>query len=380
MGAAADSELVARYRRSGLVIFGKTNTPEFGIVTTTEPQLFGPTKNPWNRVYSSGGSSGGAAAAVASGMVPAAHGNDGGGSIRIPASCCGLFGLKPARARTPMGPDVGEGWGGMAVSHAITRTVCDSAALLDATAGPDVGDPYWAPPPARPFRDEVGVDPGRLRIAVCAEPGNGSPVDAECKEAVAVAAKLCTSLGHVVDEAPPEIDVRGLMEAQGMIVSSSTFMLLEMRAGFFGREPKAGGVEVYTWRVATYGSQVRAVDYARSMIAVHRAGRAVARFLTHWDVLLTTTMCRPPYRLKELDTMSDDVEAFTKLLWGAIAFTSLFNASGSPAMSVPLHWSRNGLPVGVQFVSGFGEEACLLRLAAQLEAAQTWADRRPPRG
>jgi len=374
-----DSELVARYRRSGLVIFGKTNTPEFGIVPTTEPLLFGPTNNPWNRAYSPGGSSGGAAAAVAIGMVPAAHGNDGGGSIRIPASCCGLFGLKPTRARTPMGPDVGEGWGGMAVSHAITRTVRDSAALLDATAGPDVGDPYWAPPPARPFRDEVGVDPGRLRIAVCTEPWNGSPVDAECKEAVAAAAKLCTGLGHFVDEARPEIDVRGLMEAQRMIVSSSTRMLLEMRAGFFGREPKADDVEAYTWRVATYGNQVRAVDYARSMIAVHRAGRSVARFLTHWDVLLTPTMCRPPYRLKELDTMSDDVEAFTKLLWGAIAFTSLFNASGSPAMSVPLHWSRDGLPVGVQFVSGFGEEARLFRLAAQLETAQPWADRRPPR-
>jgi amidase len=374
-----DSELVARYRRSGLVIFGKTNTPEFGIVPTTEPQLFGPTKNPWNRAYSPGGSSGGAAAAVASGMVPAAHGNDGGGSIRIPASCCGLFGLKPTRARTPMGPDVGEGWGGMAVSHAITRTVRDSAALLDGTAGPDVGDPYWAPPPARPFLDEVGVDPGRLRIAVCTEPWIGSPVDVECKEAVAAAAKLCANLGHVVDEARPEIDVRGLMEAQRMIVSSSTRMVLEMRAGFLGREPKPEDVEKYTWRVATYGSQVRAVDYARSTIAIHRAGRAVARFFRSWDVLLTPTMCRPPYRLKELDTMSDDVEAFTKVLWSAIAFTSLFNASGSPAMSVPLHWSRDGLPVGVQFVSGFGEEARLFRLAAQLEAVQPWAERRPPR-
>ena len=373
-----DSELVARYRRSGLVIFGKTNTPEFGIAPTTEPQLFGPTKNPWNLGYSPGGSSGGAAAAVACGMVPAAHGNDGGGSIRIPASCCGLFGLKPTRARTPMGPDVGEGWGGLAVSHAITRTVCDSAALLDVTAGPDVGDPYWAPPPTRPFLDEVGVDPGRLRIAVCTEPWNGSLVDAECKEAVAAAAKLCAGLGHVVDEARPEIDAHALGEAQRMIVSSSTRMVLEMRAAFSGREPKADDVEAYTWRVATYGSQLRAVDYARSTIAVHRAGRAVARFFTRWDVLLTPTMCRPPYRLKELDTMSDNAEAFTTLLLGAIAFTSLFNASGSPAMSVPLHWSRDGLPIGVQFVSGFGEEARLLRLAAQLETAQPWADRRPP--
>src|SRR5262249_6944060 len=373
-----DSELVARYRRSGLVICGKTNTPEFGISPTTEPQLFGPTRNPWNLDYSPGGSSGGAAAAVASSMAPAAHGNDGGGSIRIPASCCGLFGLKPTRARTPMGPDVGGGWGGLSVSHAITRTVRDSAALLDATAGPDVGDPYWAPPPARPFLDEVGMDPGRLRIAVCTEPWNASPVDAECKEAVAAAAKLCTDLGHGVDEARPEIDAPALNEAQRRRVSPSIRMVLEMRAGFFGREPKADEVEKYTWRVATLGSQVRAADYARSTVVVHRAGRAVARFFTRWDVLLTPTLCRLPYRLKELDTMDDDVEAFTKLLFAGIGFTSLFNGGGSPAMSVPLHWSRDGLPVGVQFVSGFGEEGRLLRLAAQLEAAQPWAERRPP--
>ncbi len=374
-----DSELVARYRRSGLVIFGKTNTPEFGLVSTTEPQLFGPTKNPWNLAYSAGGSSGGAAAAIATGMVPAAHANDGGGSIRIPASCCGLFGLKPTRARNPMGPDVGEGWGGLSVGHVITRTVRDSAALLDATSGPDVGDPYWAPLPARPFLDEVGVDPGRLRIAVCTEPWNGWPVDAACKEAVAAAAKLCAGLGHIVDEARPEIDVRALGEAQRLIVSASTRMVLEMRAAALGREPKPDDVEKHTWRVAAYGSEARAADYARSTLAIHRAGRAVGRFFTRWDVLLTPTMCRPPHRLNELDTMTDDVEQFAKVLYGTIAFTSLFNASGSPAMSVPLHWTSDGFPIGVQFVSGFGEEARLFRVAAQLEAAQPWAERRPPR-
>jgi amidase/6-aminohexanoate-cyclic-dimer hydrolase len=374
-----DSELVARYRRSGLVIFGKTNTPEFGLVTTTEPQLFGPAKNPWNLAYSTGGSSGGAAAAVAAGMVPAAHANDGGGSIRVPASCCGLFGLKPTRARNPSGPDVGEGWGGLSVSHVITRTVRDSAALLDATSGPDVGDPYWAPPPERPFLHEVGTDPGRLRIAVCTEPWNGQPVDGECKEAVGGAAKLCASLGHIVDEARPEIDARALLDAQRVIVSASTRMVLEMRAAFLGREPRADDVEKYTWRVAAYGNEVRAADYARSMLAIHRAGRAVARFFTRWDVLLTPTMCRPPLRLGELDTMSDDAEQLRNMLFRTIAFTSLFNASGSPAMSVPLHWSRHGLPVGVQFVTGFGEEARLLRLGAQLEAAQPWTERRPPR-
>jgi amidase len=372
-----DSEIVARYRKCGLVIFGKTNTPELGLAPTTEPQLFGATKNPWNLAYSAGGSSGGAAAAVAAGMVPAAHSSDGGGSIRIPASCCGLFGMKPTRARNPMGPDVGEGWGGQSASHVITRTVRDSAALLDATSGPDVGDPYWAPPPARPFLHEVGVDPGRLRIAVCTEPWNGWAVDAECKEAVASAAKLCGELGHTVDEARPEIEARALGDAQRVIVAASVRMVLEMRAAALGRELRPDDVEKNTWRTAAYGADVKGFEYPRAMLAIHRAGRAVARFFTRWDVLLTPTMCRPPHRLGELDTMSDDVEKFRSVLYGTIAFTSLFNASGSPAMSVPLHWTRDGLPVGVQFVANFGDEARLFRLASQLEAAQPWGDRRP---
>jgi len=372
-----DSELVARYRRCGLMIFGKTNTPEFGLAPTTEPRLFGATKNPWNLAYSPGGSSGGAAAAVAAGMVPAAHGNDGGGSIRIPASACGLFGLKPTRARNPTGPDVGEGWGGQSASHVISRSVRDSAALLDATAGPDVGDPYWAPPPSRSFLDEVGADCGRLRIAVCTEPWNGYPVHAECRDAVLASAKLCERLGHVVGEARPKIEPTALLEAQYTVVAANTRALIEARAAGLGREVRPDDVEKHTWRTAAWAQGRSAADYARSINALHRAGRAVGRFFTSWDVLLTPTMCRPPLRLGELDTMSDDADGYRKVLMGTIAFTSLFNSAGTPAMSVPLAWTADGLPIGVHFVAGFGEEARLFRLGAQLEAAQPWNGRRP---
>jgi amidase/6-aminohexanoate-cyclic-dimer hydrolase len=255
--------------------------------------------------------------------------------------------------------------------------VRDSAALLDATAGPDVGDPYWAPPPARPFLAEVGADPGRLRVAVCTTPWNGSPVDPECRDGVAAAAKLCASLGHTVDEARPDVDWASLREAQRVVVAANVRNTMELRARALGRELSPDDVEKMTWRTAAYGREASAADYARSIQALHRAGRAVGRFFTRHDVLLTPTMCRPPHRLGELDTMTDDVDRYVQMLAGHIAFTSLFNAAGTPAMSVPLHWTKDGLPVGVHFVAGFGDEARLFRLAAQLEAAQPWADRRP---
>jgi amidase len=373
-----DSEITARLRRAGLVIFGKTNTPELGLAASTEPRLFGPTRNPWNPAHSSGGSSGGSAAAVAAGMVPMAHATDGGGSIRIPASCCGLFGLKPTRARNPMGPDAGEGWGGASVGHAVTRTVRDSAALLDATSGPDVGDPYWAPPPARPFLDEVGRDPGRLRIALTTRPWNGQPVDPECAEAATAAARLCERLGHHVEEATPGVDARLLGEASLIIVSANIRAALEARAATLGRELAAGDVERLTWARAMNGHTARAADYARSIGVIHRTGRVVARFFTRYDILLSPTMCRPPYPLGVLDLMTEDVERYTQAILGAIGFTSLFNSAGCPAMSVPLSWSRAGLPIGVQFAAPFGDEATLFRLGAQLETAQPWATRRPP--
>lgn len=373
-----DSEITARLRRAGLVIFGKTNTPELGISTSTEPCMFGPTRNPWHLRYSAGGSSGGAAAAVASGMVPMAHATDGGGSIRIPASCCGVFGLKPTRARNPMGPDLGEGWSGASVGHAVTRTVRDSAALLDATSGPDLGDPYWAPPPARSFLAEVGQDPGRLRIALATRPWNGQPVDPECAQAATAAAGLCAELGHRVEEATPDIDAAALGSAMRIIVGGHVRALLDARAAALGREVTHEDVEKVTWARATDGLRATAADYARSVIVMHRTGRAVARFFTRYDILLTPTMCRPPHRLGALNMMTDDLDGFMAVLASTIAFTSLFNASGNPAMSVPLAWSREGLPIGVQFAAPFGDEARLLRLGAQLEAARPWASRCPP--
>src|SRR6266545_165970 len=273
-----DSEITARLRRAGLVIFGKTNTPEMGLAASAEPRLFGTTRNPWKLGHSAGGSSGGSAAAVAAGMVPMAHATDGGGSIRIPASCCGLFGLKPTRARTPMGPDAGEGWGGASVGHAVTRTVRDSAALLDATSGPDVGDPYSAPPPTRPFLDEVGRDPGRLRIALTTRPWNGQDVDPECAEAARAAARLCERLGHRVEEARPDVDAGALGAASRIVVSANIRATLEARAAALGRELGPADVERITWARAAEGRASTAADYARSIGVMHRAGRVVARF------------------------------------------------------------------------------------------------------
>jgi Asp-tRNA(Asn)/Glu-tRNA(Gln) amidotransferase A subunit family amidase len=372
-----DSTMTLRLKQAGLVICAKTNTPEFGQATSTEPVLFGPTRNPWNLTFSTGGSSGGAAAAVASGMVPMAHATDGGGSIRIPASCCGLFGLKPTRARTPYGPDLGEGWSGASVGHAVTRTVRDSAALLDVTAGPDVGDPYWAPPPARPFLEEVGLDPGRLRIALCTASFNGSPVDPVCLDAANDAARLCQSLGHSVEEARPQVNEEELREAQRIIVISNIRNTLDARARAVGKSWTEQNVERMTYISAKGVDSVSGADYARSVQAIHRAGRQVGRFFESYDVLLTPTMACAPLPLGQPDMMATDVEVFRVPLMRTIGFTSLFNAAGNPAMSVPLYWNDAGLPIGIQFASRFGDEATLLRLAAQMEKARPWAGRRP---
>jgi amidase len=373
-----DSEIVLRLKRAGLVIFGKTNTSELGLLTSVEPELFGATRNPWARDHSAGGSSGGAAAAVAAGMVPMAHASDGGGSIRIPASCCGLFGLKPTRARTPMGPDLGEGWSGASVGHAVTRTVRDSAALLDATAGPDIGDPYWAPPPSRSFLAEVGADPGRLKIALATRPFSGRPVDAECVAAAAAAARLCESLGHHVSEAAPELDEAARSDASRVIVAAQTLATLEARAQALGRELRPDDVEALTWATAGYGRALQAGAYVKAIRTMHQVGRAIGRFFAGFDVLITPTLPDPPYKLGVIAASNSDRSSVVKALLASIAFTSPFNTSGTPAMSVPLSWSAKGLPIGVQFAAGFGGEATLFRLAAQLEKAQPWANRRPP--
>jgi amidase len=373
-----DSTMVTRHLAAGLNIFGRSASPELGLATSTEPAMFGPCRNPWNLAHSAGGSSGGAAAAVAARILPMAHATDGGGSIRIPASACGLFGLKPTRARNPSGPDAGEGWGGLAVGHCISVSVRDSAALLDATSGPDTGDPYWAPPPAGKFLDEVGRPPGNLRIALCTNPWNGQPVDPECRLAAEDAAKLCESLGHHVIEARPEFDFAPLREAQRIVVSANTRAGLVARATALGRTLVPADVEPMTWMVAELAREYSAAHYANATTTIHRIGRVVARFFTTHDILLTPTTCTPPPALGVVSPANPDNGAYMTAIDRAIGFTALFNMAGNPAMSVPLHWTPSGLPVGVQFAARFGDEATLFRLAAQLEAARPWKDRRPP--
>ncbi len=373
-----DSTLTERLKAAGLVILGKTNTPEFGISAGTEPATFGATKNPWNTEHSAGGSSGGAAAAVAAGMVPAAHATDGGGSIRIPASCCGLFGLKPTRARNPMGPDVGEGWSGLAGGHAVTRSVRDSAVLLDATHGPAPGDPYHAPAPARPFRQEAGTDPGRLRIALTTEDPAGGAVDRACVAAAEDAAKLCEDLGHTVEQAAPDYDPTAMRWAMHVIIAGNLHNAISMREQALGRERRADEVERITAIWADEGATLSAGSYARAIQIVHGIGRRFGAFFESHDILLSPTLATPPVPLGTFDMMSEDLSSYNTALFAHIPFTPPFNLSGCPAMSVPLHWTEDGLPVGVQFGAGFGNEAVLFRLAGQLEAARPWRDRRPP--
>lgn len=373
-----DSTIVHRYRVAGLNTFGKSASPEMGITASTEPAMFGACRNPWNLAHSSGGSSGGAAAAVAARILPLAHATDGGGSIRIPASACGLFGLKPTRARNPSGPDVGEGWGGQSVGHCVSISVRDSAALLDISHGPDVGDPYFAPPPAGPYLAEVDRDPGKLRIALCTAPWNGEPVDPDCRQAAEDAARLCESLGHHVTVARPEINAGQFRDAARILVAANVLNTLSNRAAAIGKTFGPEDVEPITWSLAESAKKYGAADYANAINVIHHAGRLVARFFTHHDILLTPSMCTPPWPLGVLSLSAKDTDAFGVAINRSIAFTSLFNATGNPAMSVPLHWTAQGLPVGVQFVAPFGDEAMLFRLAAQLEAAKPWKDKRPP--
>ena len=367
-----DSELVARFKRAGLISVGKTNAPEFGILPTTEPQLFGPCRNPWNTDHTTGGSSGGSAAAVAAGMVPMAHANDGGGSIRIPAACCGVFGLKPTRARNPLGPDFGDLLSGLVAEHAITRSVRDSAALLDATAGPDVGDPYWAPPPERPYLQEVGTDPGRLRIAFTTTAVTDVTVHADCVQAVEDAAKLCSELGHVLEDITLPLNAEMLFSAFSVLWSTGV-----------GSTIKALGasrdqVEPLTWALKEMNDQYSATDYVLAIQTLQSVSREIARFFQNYDVLLTPTLAEPPLPLGSFDSPPDNpMHGFYRS--GTFAcFTPLCNITGQPGMSLPLFWNAENLPVGTHFIGRFGDEATLFRLAAQLEAARPWAERRPP--
>ena len=371
----ADSEQVTRLKAAGLVIFGKTNTCELGMSLTCEPQLHGPTRNPWDLSRISGGSSGGAAAAVGARMVPMAHATDGFGSIRAPAACCGLVGLKPTRARGTLAPYAGEGLGGLAVEHAVTLSVRDSAALLDATAGPGPGDPYGAPPPAGPFLEEVGADPGRLRIAVTSTTPNGTSVDPEPLATLRETAALCADLGHMVDEADPEIDGAAVQPTFRIIIAVNAAVVLAGHPS--AREPAPGEIETVTRLTAERGRAIAGPDYMAAIHTAHRLGRQMAAFHRDWDVLLTPGLAVPPVELGWLDMMMADVDAYWDRVAAFSPFTVWFNLTGQPAMMLPLGQTAAGLPIAVQLVARYGDEATLLRLAAQLEAARPWFDRRP---
>jgi amidase len=368
-----ETAYVARCKKAGLVFIGRSATPEFGLNPNTEPRLYGSCRNPWNLEYSPGGSSGGAAAAVAAGILPVAHATDGGGSIRIPAAQCGLFGLKPSRGRVSLAPDAGEGWGGLSAAHVVSRTVRDAALMLDCTAGPEPGDPYAAPTPERPFLESAAGPPRRLRIALMRKDHRGADLHPECLKAVVGAARLCASLGHAVEEADPELDLVALRPMNARIAAANTARTCAMRWQALGREPNADDVEAATWAMYQRGLKVSGVEYVEAIAAAHAAGRKLGRFLTRYDVILSTTVAGPPPKLGYFD-QNGDVETFTERVTAYLSVTPVHNAAGIPAMTVPLHWTAEGLPVGVHFAGRYGDESTLLALAAELEAAQPWFD------
>lgn len=394
-----DSELVARFRKAGAVFVGKSNTPEFGLTPFTESEALGPARNPWDTSRTPGGSSGGSGAAVAARMVPIGHGGDGGGSLRIPASCNGLFGLKPTRGRMPTGPDFGDMWRGFAQEHVLTRSVRDSAAMMDCTAGEDAGTPVACPPQARPFLDEVTTEPGRLRIAMTSTPFFGRTVHADCKAALADAGALLASLGHEVVEAEPVLDGAALTKAFLTVVAAEARADIEWLGAQLHRAPRRDDVEVPTWALGVLGRHFRASDYATAVRLLQVAGRTVGQFFTTYDLLITPTLAQPPILVGALQPKPAERFALSMLgalglgsvlssgsvlnemadkAFGFIPYTPLFNVTGQPAMSVPLYWNASGLPIGTQVVGRFGDEATLFRVAGQLERARPWADRLPP--
>ena len=392
--ATATSVLAERYEKAGLQIVGKTNTPEFGLMGITEPELRGPARNPWNPDHTPGGSSGGSGAAVAARIVPAAHGGDGGGSIRIPASACGIFGLKPTRGRVTMAPWTGEGWNGFVQEHVLTRSVRDSALLLDISDPPTPGEPYAAPHKERPFLEEVGAKPGKLRIAVDTGTLYGSDNHPDCVAAVEDAVALLKDLGHEVVEARPAFPREELIRAYFVIVGTGIGRFIEMTAEAAGKRPSASDFEPPTWVLAQIAWKASAPDVLAAQQVIQKAARGIADFFEEHDLFLNSTLGRPPAKVGELAVQPAerfqlgllrmlpfkallDV-ALDKMAEGRLVWTpntQMFNQTGQPAMSVPLYWNDAGLPIGVQLASKFGDEATLFRIASQLEEARPWVDK-----
>lgn len=375
--APIDSTLIARLRAAGFVLLGRTNSPELGLSASTEPHAYGATRNPWNRDHIAGGSSGGAGAAVASGMLPATHATDSGGSIRIPASCNGLVGMKPTRGLNPFGPHRGDAAHGISHENAVSRTVRDTAAILDITAGPDVGAPYFSAPPEGGFVAAIARPPRRLRIGFWPRTFHDAPVDDACAEAVRRAASRLEGFGHAVEEAKPDFDAKLMVDSMMTVLMTGLGPMLGMVERQRGRPIAADDLEPLTHAVLAR-ARVTGLDvYLMNLTRMQLEVRRMAAFFETYDVLVTPTMASPPPRLGSLPTDNDDVDGFLDKLYTLCPFTMPFNASGQPAISLPLHWSDEGLPVGVQFVGRYGQDATLLQLAAEMERAEPWSGRRP---
>ncbi len=395
--ASITTELAKRWQDSGVIVVGKTNTPEFGLTPYTESDALGPARNPWDISRTTGGSSGGSGAAVAARMVPLASGGDGGGSIRIPSAACGIFGLKPTRGRTPTGPIIGESWNGFDIEHVLTRSVRDSAAMLDATKGPDVGAPYVIPD-AGPFLPEVGKRPGKLRIAFSTKPMLGKNVHADCVKGVEETVALLTKLGHEVIEDAPVINGEEYALHFLTVVAGQTRADIEEAAHMKGKKVSLDDFDISTFGLGLFGTILKASDYVHALRYLQSRSREIGRFFEKYDVLLTPVLNQPPVKIGSLKPSASEqtqlkVIARTGATWildamgiikplaaqtfEFVPWTPVFNVTGQPAMSVPLHWNAEGLPIGMHFVGKWGDEATLFRLAGQLEKEKPWFDRGP---
>lgn len=393
-----DHAMVDRYRAAGLVPFAKTNCPEWGLMPVTEPRLFGPCRNPWDTALTPGGSSGGSAAAVAAGVVPAAHANDGGGSIRIPASCCGLVGLKPSRGRTPSGPERRDGWWGASIDHVVTRSVRDSAALLDATRGLDVGAPYAAPPPPESYKAAAAREPGQLRIALCTDPLLSENVEPECRAAVESAAKLFEEAGHSVEPFTPPVERDMVLHAYMVLVAASVCAEVKLAAERRGRRPRRNELEPTTRGLKRLGAALRGGEVALAWERLGVFSRRFSRALEPYDVLLTPTLSQTPRPIGALDPRGfkraslavlnalpvakgflkfDALALFAEDVFEFIGYTPLANITGQPSISLPLAETESGVPIGVLATGRYGEEHTLLSLAAQAERLRPWTHRFP---
>lgn len=377
-----DSEIYRRIRATGVVTFARTTSPEGGIGAVTEAAVYGgPTRNPWDTDRTAGGSSGGSGAAVAAGIVPMAHGSDGGGSIRIPASSCGLFGFKATRARFPDGPAAGEGWAGMSIDGFLSRSVRDQAAMMDACAGDEPGAPYVAPPMPVGYLEATKRPPEPLRVALCDTTFGGDPVHPECAQAVQDTARLLEDLGHHVAPARPDADHAAMIRAWTKIVACGTALSVHGALAAKGRDLQQGDVEGVSRGAVAYAATISGEDYLQAVGQIHAYGRQMAAFFDRFDVLLSPTLAEPPARVGRFGHETEDYVNYRIGPDGIFAyspFCAAFNASGQPAASVPLHWTGDGLPVGVHLAAAFGDDARLMALCAQLEQARPWFDRRPP--